>query len=177
MSYGQDTREVTRFLGIPVDGTRAEMVSKLKAKGFTIVPGMDGVLEGEFNGKDSYISIQTNNRKVWRINVMDKNGYDETNIKINFNELCRQFEENAKYVGDVGQIISESEDIDYELDVNNKRYQAVYYQKPQVGDSTTFDYLNRQIWFMIGKVPFTVGEYKIYLYYENLYNKADGEDL
>lgn len=32
--YAQD-RVVTRFLGIPVDGTKAEMIQKLKAKGFT----------------------------------------------------------------------------------------------------------------------------------------------
>ncbi len=63
MSYGQGAPDVTRFLGIPIDGTRSEMISKLKAKGFTSVPGTD-MLEGEFNGKNVYVNVQTNNRKV-----------------------------------------------------------------------------------------------------------------
>jgi len=57
MSHGQDTREVTRFLGIPVDGTKAEMISKLKDKGFNEAIGLDDVLEGEFNGKDVYVTV------------------------------------------------------------------------------------------------------------------------
>lgn len=51
VSYGQEVSSVTRFLGIPIDGTKAEMISKLKDKGFTSVPGTDGMLEGEFNGR------------------------------------------------------------------------------------------------------------------------------
>lgn len=81
VSYGQEVSSVTRFLGIPIDGTKAEMISKLKDKGFTSVPETDGMLEGEFNGKDVYVIVQTNNRKVWRIAVMDKNKCDEAQIK------------------------------------------------------------------------------------------------
>ena len=40
--------EVTKFLGIPVDGTKSEMISKLKDKGFVDV-GAEGLLTGEFN--------------------------------------------------------------------------------------------------------------------------------
>lgn len=177
MSYGQDTREVTRFLGIPVDGTKAEMVSKLKEKGFTSVPGTD-MLEGEFNGKDVYVSVQTNSRKVWRVWVGDKSGCDETQIRINFNNLCRQFEENSKYVNIMGdQTISEGEDIGYEVNVHNKRYEAVFYQKSQAGDDMAGDLENRFVWFMIGEDPFSYGKYIITIYYENGYNKAKGEDL
>lgn len=168
--------EVTKFLGIPVDGTKAEMVSKLKAKGFTSVPGTD-MLEGEFNGKDSYVGIQTNNRKVWRVWVSDKVGCDGTQIRINFNNLCRQFEENTKYIGVGDQTIPESEDISYEMTVNNKRYQAFFCQISQDGDNTADGFGNRIVWFMIDKNTFSYDKYDITIYYENGYNKAKGEDL
>lgn len=53
-SFAQN-KDVTKFLGIPVDGTKTEMKQKLIAKGF--VPkklGNDEWLEGEFNGIDGF---------------------------------------------------------------------------------------------------------------------------
>lgn len=60
-------KDVTRFLGIPVDGTKTEMIQKLKAKGFRPTTYDKETLEGEFNGRDVYVSVVTNNNKVWRI--------------------------------------------------------------------------------------------------------------
>ena len=187
VSYGQGTPDVTRFLGIPVDGTKAEMIGKLKEKGFSSSFGSDELLEGEFNGKNVYVNIQTNNRKVWRIGVIDKNGCDETQIKINFNNLCRQFEENSKYINFKGdQTISEDEDIDYEMSVHNKRYEAVFYQKSQekneeengdTAEEILKGTMNRLVWFMIAESPLRYGKYIIEMFYENGYNKANGEDL
>ena len=174
VSYGQEVSSVTRFLGIPIDGTIAEMISKLKDKGFTSVPGTDGMLEGEFNGKDVYVIVQTNNRKVWRIAVMDKNKCDEAQIKINFNNLCSQFENNSKYFSFGDQTIPENENINYEMIVNNKRYEASFYQKLNVEGDSTNGISNRLVWFMIND---NYGEYSISLFYENRYNMANGEDL
>ena len=39
-------KDVTQFLGIPVDGYKAEMIEKLKSKGFTISPNDRDVLVG-----------------------------------------------------------------------------------------------------------------------------------
>ena len=50
--YAQN--EVTKFLGIPIDGTKADMIQKLKAKGFTYNAQI-GLLEGTFNGENVYI--------------------------------------------------------------------------------------------------------------------------
>lgn len=170
--------EVTKFLGIPVDGTAAEMISKLKEKGFTSVSSTTDMLEGEFNGKNVYVTVQTNNRKVWRVGVIDTNGYDETQVKIEFNNLCRQFKANSKYVGLDGQTIPESEDVGYEVDVHNKRYEVVFFQKLQTGDLEIDDEMrNRMVWFLINKSPLGYGKYCIMIYYENGYNKANGEDL
>ena len=86
--YAQN--EVTKFLGIPIDGTKADMIQKIKAKGFSY-NAQEDCLEGIFNGEDVYISIQTNKGKVWRIAVTDKTDFDEGQIKIRFNNLCQQF--------------------------------------------------------------------------------------
>lgn len=49
--------DVTKFLGIPVDGTKAEMVQKIKAKGFETSSYNRDILEGEFNGKDVEVRL------------------------------------------------------------------------------------------------------------------------
>lgn len=159
-------QNVTKFMGIPVDGTKSAMVQKLKGKGFTYDVKND-VLKGEFNGDNVLISVQTVNRKVWRIAV-SSNGYNETQVKINFNRLCQQFERNSKYVSLVGaesQEIGDNENISYEMAVNSKRYEATYLQD---GDEM------RLVWFAIFQ---EYNNYYIYIFYENLYNAANGEDL
>lgn len=122
--------EVTKFLGIPVDGTKSQMIQKIKAKGFTYNQKQDR-LKGKFNGRDVYVSVVTNKNKVWRIMVQDVVPSSETDIKIRFNELCRQFAENEKYVPQnlTGNYEIESdEDISYNITVRNKRYEAGYFQ-------------------------------------------------
>lgn len=200
---------VTTFLGIPVDGTKSEMIRKLKSKGFKDNPYLKDGLTGEFNGREVNIIVGTNNNKVYRITVIDLNPTDETNIKIRFNELYRQFENNKKYValdGDASKyIIPEDEDIAYNMTVNKKRYEAAFCQlltpeetralmltKYTQEQIDSFDYetkkekatelltssmeiiFNRMVWFTISEY---LGDYYIALYYDNLYNQANGEDL
>ena len=135
VAFGQ--QEVTKFLGIPVDGSKAEMIRKLKEKGFTPSPLRGDVLEGEFNGAEVNVYVATNNNKVWRIMVADKNQVGGTDIKIRFNNLCRQFQENEKYLSASlsGFTIPADEDIDYEITVHDKCYEAVYAQLPEVVDT------------------------------------------
>lgn len=54
--------DVTKFLGIPVDGPKSEMIRKLKAKGF-ILNGENAneFLTGRFNGMDVRVYISTEN--------------------------------------------------------------------------------------------------------------------
>ena len=116
--YAQQEKEVTQFLGIPVDGSKTEMIQKLKEKGFQKSEIVD--LEGEFNGQDVYIVVVTNNNKVYRIVVANKNPTDETDIKIRFNNLCYQFANNPKYISLQDYTIPENENIGYEMTVNKK---------------------------------------------------------
>ena len=53
-AFGQS--DVTKFLGIPVDGFKSEMIQKLKEKGFVNSTLHEDILEGEFNGRDVYIN-------------------------------------------------------------------------------------------------------------------------
>lgn len=43
-------QNVTKFLGIPIDGSKAAMIQKIRAKGFRYNAQIDK-LEGTFNGK------------------------------------------------------------------------------------------------------------------------------
>lgn len=211
-SYAQ--KDITQFLDIPVDGYKPEMIKKLKSKGFTINRYKEDMLDGEFNGTNVHISIQTNNNKVWRIAVFDANPTNETNIKIRFNNLIQQFVNNKRYSTELDStiakyIIPEDEDISYEIAAHNKRYDATFYQKSVKYDSLnrelkrekdlltpkdslndkefeilkdlmvelvieSMNKLNKQVWFMIKE---DYGEYRIVIYYENEYNKANGEGL
>ena len=127
--------DVTKFLGIPIDGFKPEMIKKLKAKGFVEHPYSSDVLVGEFNGRDVEVSVVTNNNKVYRIFLRDRYASSETDIKIRFNTLCRQFEGNKKYLSLSEQAIPEDEDISYEMSVNKKRYEAAFYQAPESLDT------------------------------------------
>ena len=161
-------QNVTKFLGIPVDGSKAAMIQKLKAKGFTY-DALSGNLEGIFNGEKVYISILTNKNKVWRIAVIDQITRDEGQIKIRYNLLCQQFEDNPKYFPlEKTQKLSYNEDISYEISTHQKQYQAVYLQLPREGAQ------NRIVWFTIVE---RYGNYHIVIYYDNEKNDSHGEDL
>lgn len=167
-------KDVTKFLGIPVDGTKAEMIRKLKAKGFRSTSYDRSILEGEFNGYDVYIHIVTNNNRVWRIMVADATLVGESDIKIRFNKLCRQFSNNDKYLRtSQDYTIPDDENLLYST-ILNKRYQASYYQKDINRDVTKPESLKKNVWFMIDD---HYGQYQILMYYDNLYNQANGEDL
>ena len=144
--------------------------------------------------------------------VCDANTQSAGDIRIRFNNLCRQFEANNKYIADISNsIIPDDEDISYEIAVHDKRYQAGFYQLPAPKD-TVFnkvasiigskytkeellnmpdeqreiaiktavylyilnEYSKNSVWFMINSLR---GKYYITMYYDNEYNKANGEDL
>jgi hypothetical protein len=209
-------KDVTQFLGIPVDGNKIDMIERLKSKGFTISPQAKDVLVGQFNGTSVNIFIATNNNKVYRIMVADVNEIEEGDIKIRFNNLCQQFKNSGKYMpaslSSTDYTLSDDEDISYELSVHKKRYEAVYYQLPSVVDSVAISkglqsfllskyttdqlsnpteelkkdmltkatsfmqekYSKKSVWFMINE---RYGKYYITMFYDNEYNRANGEDL
>lgn len=208
-------KDVTTFLGIPVDGFKPEMKKKLIAKGFTprVVDGTE-VFEGEFNGTDVNVYIVTNNNKVCRIMLCDKNTISEADVKIRFNNLVSQFKNNKRYLSLTEQEIADNVDISYEMIVNKKRFEAAFFQSPNmetidtlalkkaIYDDLLSSYTKEEldnpteeigkliiekmanyasevlrkklVWFMISEL---YGKYYITMFYDNEYNRAQGEDL
>ena len=201
--------DVTMFLGIPVDGTVSSMKQKLIAKGFKQDSNM---LSGQFNGQDVYLSIVANKGKVWRVAVINKTPYSEEQIRTQFNDLVGQFKNSTKYdnVEEYIPTIDESEDINYEMSMNHKEYEANFYQKSRIeGDSIKWKeqfklsflkecpnaslkdietackvmldilkltgQLSKPVWFQIDKDYYK--GYRIFIFYGNVYNKPNGEDL
>ena len=135
MQAQEEVKDVTKVLGIPVDGYKPAMIEKLKAKGFTSTTWDKEVLEGEFNGTEVQVHIVTHNNKVYRIMLADKNTRGETDIKVRFNRLCQQFRNNPKYKTfrtEEEQTIPDNEDLSYEITVHDKRYEASFYQISQL---------------------------------------------
>lgn len=204
--------DVTTFLGIPVDGYKSDMIQALKSKGFVSSTYDKNILQGEFNGTDVSIHVATNNNKVYRLMLCDENTIDELAIRLRFNKLCDQFVANGRYVTFGEYKIPEDEDISYQMSVHKKRYEAIFYQAPNITDtlalqnnvkamlltkyteeqianpteeiqkdmmSMALDYsvklvAMKPVWFMISEYG---GKYYITMYYDNEYNRANGEDL
>ena len=204
LSLSAQNYNTVKFLGIPVDGSKAEMISKLKQKGYTLCKEPQLVeyetLEGEFNGRKVHITVVTNNNKVYRIVVQDVKTLNETDIKIRYNNLVQQFQNNKRYFSDVltDQYLDKDYDISYEMLVNNKRIQASFIQRLTDDEINTLlntqyeiknydqDFQNlvfeqvasesNTVWFMIAKLDY-LDEYWIALYYDNLNNAPNGDDL
>ena len=201
--------DVTTFLGIPVDGTVSSMKQKLIAKGFKQDSKM---LRGKFNGQDVYLSIGANKGKVWRVAVVNIIPYSEAQIRPQYNNLVRQFKNSTKYdnMEEYDPTIDESEDISHEMLVNNKEYEANFYQKSRIeGDSIKWKEqlklsllkevpnatvenieaywkvmfelgkligkMEKHVWFKIDRNSYD--SYSILIFYDNEYNKPNGEDL
>ena len=204
LSLSAQNYNTVKFLGIPVDGSKAEMISKLKQKGYTLCKEPQlaeyETMEGEFNGRNVHITVVTNNNKVYRIVVQDVKTMNETDIKIRYNTLVQQFQNNKKYFSNIStdQYLDKDFDISYEMSVNNKRIQASFIQR--LTDEEIKTLLNAQseiknydqdfqnlvfeqaaiesntVWFMIAKLDY-IDEYWIALYYDNLNNAPNGDDL
>lgn len=187
LTISAQEKDVTTFLGIPVDGFKPEMKKQLIAKGYTYNVSGD-YFEGEFNGVDVMISIVTNNNKVYRIMLCDKNLLDEADIKNRFNILCHQFENNKRYLSHEDQTIPEKDDISYEMSVQSKIYEAIFFQLPKdykaliplteeeaiQAAKALEPAFKKPVWFRICE---KYGKYYIAMFYDNEYNHADGEDL
>ena len=216
--FGQ-SEGTLKFLGIPVDGSKSEMMAALKSKGFRY-DSNSGFLVGDFNGRESNIVIVENHGKVYRVVVFDANTSDEGQIRIRFNNLIHQFENsNGKYYYiDQNEMIPEDEDISHEILVHDKQYSAKFIYNPLYGNDELRDKLVNEVveenklllekkgitpeefysdkdnyiqvfssivdkifqmskgsvWFQIFEY---YGKYYIGIYYDNLINKPNGEDL
>ena len=102
-AFGQN--DVTKFLGIPVDGPKSEMVKALKSKGFKQnIIGDNEYFSGRFNGMDVHIYISLESGKVSRLMVCDENTMGEGDIKIRFNNLCHQSNMRLSFISSLKEM-------------------------------------------------------------------------
>ena len=171
-------QEVTKFMGIPVDGTKSEMIAKLKAKGFTWYPAKD-CLTGLFNGRKVTLYIYVNGDKVWRVAVLYADEMDNINTINTYNHLLSLFENNGKYYSQRdNQAIEEGTDLHYEIEINKKQIQNTFYQRSQkMNQDAAADMEKRRVWVTIIPQKYSYDKFGMILFYDNGYNEANGEDL
>ena len=162
----QTNSNVLKFMGIPVDGSKTQVIQKLKEKGF-VYDSINDCLTGQFNGCNSDVFISTNKNKVDRIVVKTLTTLSTADIRVSYNNFLWQFNTNNKYIAsEKNERISEDEDISYEMNAHDKRYEATFYLKENITQG--------MVWFRIYR---SFGEYSIAIYYDNLNNRPNGEDL
>ena len=97
-------------------------------------------------------------------------------------------EKNKRYYAPENQTIDNKEDISYEMTVHNKIYEATFFQLPkdykvpsiisvEDAEKATKAFepaFKKPVWFRICE---NYGKYHIAMFYDNEYNRADGEDL
>lgn len=192
-------KEVTTFLGIPVDGTKSEMINKLKEKGFTYKLYAD-CLTGKFNNKDVIVYVVTQNDKVWRIFILEDCNYDRHNVILRYNELLSQFEKDINYTKATGSEILSFPDSEYTFpdDINDEyalfiqenktkvidqikplllqKYSEAQLANPDIGITLgiqieIIEYACTKAQKLFGfNIVETDGMYHITLYYDNLHN-------
>ena len=124
IGFGQN-HGALKFLGIPIDGTESQFASELRAKGFTYNSASKS-FKGQFNGKNVDVYLHTNHNLVDRVYVAFP-ATNEEGIRVEYNQLLRQFQENEKYMDlDMNEKIPDDDDISYEISVKSKRYQASF---------------------------------------------------
>ena len=88
----------------------------------------------DFVSRDKYLQVADLQRlKLYfegLVTATTSNHQNETNIKIRFNKLVSQFVNNKRYISLDKYTLSDEEDISYEMTVNKKNYDAVFYQVP-----------------------------------------------
>lgn len=224
IAIAQTTTEGTlKFLGIPIDGSKDNMISRIKEKGFRF-DSYNDCLRGQFNGKDVEVYVVTNHEVVDRIYV-EYPEMSESRVITEYNILLGQFNRNKKYIAlEENEKIPDNEDLSYEMTVKNKKYGAAFmYISPdlfteeeidnlhtmreqvegmsseemqvmgqamadslqtrtsEISIEDTMKTINKLMSLVSGNVWFTIhehyGQYQIGIYYDNLKNRPNGEDL
>ena len=151
-----------KFMGVSIDGNKTEVTNKLRQRGFKCNNNF-GYLEGYVNNKKVILNIEDCYGKVFRIYYSEKSTRDKIKIINRFNTLLKQFEKDKNYIKISGDIIPEDENISYNMNVNNKIYEADFIQLPKENKNIVRICIER---YNYG------GDFYIKIYYENLLNKS-----
>ncbi len=165
----QNLCSTPKFMGVPIDGTKTEMIEQLQSKGFDYNCHKD-CLDGEFNGRKVKLWIKSQNDKVWGIKVQ----YYKTfwNIEDKYNALYDWFSNGGKYMYVSGQKIGYKE----KVSVDSDGQATVGYSSEPLSSQETpkavFEAKDGTIVRIALKDGFM--DY-LYLYYENTNNRTEYE--
>ena len=125
-------QEVIDFMGIPIDGSKAEMFAKLKEKGFRETEDLY-VLQGLF--EDIPVEAMTFDfrDKVYNITLRHDMGNDETMAIEQYNNLILKFRNDPKYNDSYSELIPEGELIGEKLRSDFHLYTACFTQSGKHG--------------------------------------------
>lgn len=184
-----------KFMGIPIDGNKREMITKLQQKGFTkeqvclelenaekdlIKHGgkLDGesildndvsyMMNGRFDGHDCHLLISSYNKKVYQVDVLFKWVYSETQAKEKYNLYSYKLKE--KY-----EIITDKKAIDA-LCIKYKLYSDDDLTKP-FEKQIECPFLTDGGYILLIMTHPRYYEYYIGIRYTNIDNYPNGEDL
>ena len=152
-----------KFLGIPIDGSQAFIVSQLIEKGF-VESRREEYLEGQLNGEPVKIFVHTYHDKVDRI-IVEFDEVPEMDLREQYNRLLSQLSVNEKYKPLQENRPIPSDELFY---MTNKDHRA------------RFGYTSDGQESIVGEVWLAItsrSSYRVSLYYDNLKNRPHGEDL
>ncbi len=85
------------FLGIPIDGSKQEMIHNLQSKGFVYSSQLD-CFSGIINGEQVLVALRIDNGKVCQVIIGNLQTYSEKQVKEKFNNLMKQFNDDPNYI-------------------------------------------------------------------------------
>ena len=129
--FAQTSDHILRFLNIPIDGKRSDMITAIKKRGFeddTYYPSYVGV----FNKHLSLVNIETGkNGKVYRIFIVDYQPRSKKEVIKQYNKLVLQFKNSEKYIElNDNSLIPDDENLYCEMQINKNNYDSYFFLKP-----------------------------------------------
>ena len=172
LSMSAQKSEVIRFMGIPIDGPKPEMLLELKEKGFE--PINDGltnddasIMKGYFNGEKCTLSVNSYHNNVYNIIVVFDQEDTELNAKLRFlyyNELL-----GTKYVSNPTGL-DELSHFTTSIDEFDKPHGSIYL-------GFTDRYPGKFGNFILDLTNRNTNVYQIVISYLNIDKMPNGEDL
>lgn len=126
VSYAQETVDI---MGIPIDGSFSEIVSKLEEKGFQKTD-KPGILKGIIDDKPVQLDVRISRAKVYEIDVRYLVEDDHAQIVQCINGLVSKFRDNPKYKEVQSEMITEDDLTESKL---KKEYLGYFAYFTQIG--------------------------------------------
>ena len=158
---------ITSFLGIPVNGTKAEVTQRLIEQGAVKVK--DGLQISGIDQMPFLVRIKTHKGKVYSISLVETKGTKDVKTAVaRFNSLIDSYRENTcEYTEyEYNSFVVINDETSTERHIHEGDYYAEFFQ---VADPQLY---NRKVGFTITD---EFGDYRIERIYDNIYNMPEGK--